>query len=91
MLHTNADRIFEVKNREGCSKFNFKGAWAKCAIAIQTWYDDLEDYDEDEKRIEYKATIDPKDIAGKFMEIGESIRGAYEGADSYEWELMRVA
>jgi len=84
-------RIFEVKNREGCSELKFKGTWVECVKAIQYWYDDLEDYDENEKRIEYKATIDPYDVTGNYMKIGESIRGAYEGADSYEWELHRVA
>jgi len=84
-------RMFEVKNQEGCSEFNFRGTWAECAKAIQKWYDDLEDYDEDENRIEYKATIDPKDVDGEFMEIGESVRGAYDGGDSCEWELTRVA
>lgn len=84
-------RIFEVKNREGCSDFQFTGTWAECARAIQKWYDDLEECDEDGKRIVYEATISSSDVAGNFMGIGESIRGAYVGGDSYEWELVRVA
>jgi hypothetical protein len=88
-------KLYEVRNEPGCEKFFFMGTWAECARAVQAWYDKLDDWLDpaysslvnSPTKIEYIAEISPIE---RLMEIGETIYGAYEGADSAEWRLTRI-